>query len=405
VALLGAGPARADVGLTLPPTQQETERGFKTGDFLLIPLLAVEGRYNTNVFRQDSKEGSAAATVLTITPGLRLKNPNGSWLKLSLETSAGIHQYFSSDENATKQGRISAEADFRSDFFPKSVVGFFVQDTFRREVQPRNLSTSSTYDRNFNHAEAGIQVRPGGGALQFGLSYAFNLDLYDTFHNGDMYYHEARLLGTWDFLPKTTALLDVNFRKMDWKHPQVGLRENSMPLRAQLGVKGFITKKLAIVLKAGFGKGFYATGTDYQNFIGEASVGYKFTPTTILDGGYVRDFSDSYYANWYVGDSAFLNFSQQIVHRVDFRLSGKYTHVAYNEFQPAGVTVNQAARRDHALQGRAGIDVGILRYLAITAGYQFDGLITDFRIDSAGNLPDYGGYLAHQVFGNLSLFY
>jgi len=413
-----SGVSRGDVGLALPPVTDDAVRGVRGNGFIFVPFVSIEGRYNSNIFRQDSREASLPWTaILSVVPGFKLENPDFSWVKLTWDAQARIHQYFSDNEQAKRQGRIGVDTSLRADFFPRSVVGFFIADKFIREMVPPNYPTSGTrYDRNVNHAEAGIQIRPGGNALEFALSYAFNFYLYDSLTDFNRFYHEARLLTTWDLLPKTTLFLDADWRYTDWRKQLVGLRVNSMPLRVSLGLKGFVTKKIGIRVQAGFGKGFYDSGPDYMNFIGEASIGFKPTPFTLIDLGYDRDFYDAYYANYYVADSAHLKFGQQFARRVNLTIQGKYSYIGYASYTPdpttyAGITPNQASRRGHGVTATVDLAWSAIRYISLNVGYTFRAMFTDFRIDypdatvPGGVGHDYGGYMAHEVYLRLSLMY
>ena len=415
---LGSLPAYGKVGLSLPPVRDQASRGVRGGEFIFIPFVSLEGRYNSNIFRQDSREASLPWTaILTVVPGFKLHNPTYSWVKLTWDADLRVNQYWSSNEEARKQGRIGVDTSLRADFFPRSVFGFFIADKFIREMVPPNYpTTSQRFDRNINHAEAGIQIRPGGNALEIALSYAFNFQLYDSLSDFNKFSHEVRLLTIWDLMPKTTLFLDADWRYTDWRKPDPGLRVNSMPLRVELGLKGFVTKKIGLMVKAGYGQGFYSNGPDYQNFIGEASVGFKPTPFTLLDIGYTRDFHDTLYSNYYVGDSAHLIFGQQLARQVNVTLQGKYTYVSYANFVPdatvyPGVTANQQNRNSHAVTASFNLAWSAIRYLSLNLGYEFTGNFSDFRIDypdasaPGGTGTDYGGYLVHELYLRLSLIY
>jgi len=316
-----------------------------------------------------------------------------------------------------RQGRVAAETGLRAEFFPKSTVGFYVADHFLRTATPPNDSSVERYDRNFNHVGAGIQVRPGS-ALDFSLGYAYAFDLFDQFADGDRSFHEVRLLGVWKFFPKTLFLGDVDWRYQQWKRTSVGFRADSMPLRAVLGVRGFITGSLALEVRAGYGQGFYKEGTDVQTFIGKAALAWMPTPFTVLDFGYQRDFEDAaFYGRWFTADSLRIQVSQQLIRRIT--LSGQFgwSYLSYPRVIPApgdvpgyaAVTVNQANRRDHALKARVEVGWSALRYLSLKVGYQMDGILTGFQMSGTapGGSPftDYGGWWAHQVFAEIQALY
>jgi hypothetical protein len=409
--------ARAQVGLSLPPVVDEARRGVHFGDFVFVPFLGIEGRYNSNVFRQDSREGRSEAGILTLRPGFKLSNPTPSWLKLTWDASVDVNFWFSKDKNAAKQGRVAADTALRADFLTRSVVGFFVADRFVRTVQAQNYSATGRYDRNFNHAEGGLQIRPGG-ALEFDLSYAYNFELFDEFKDGNRKYHEARLVGTWAFFPKTSLYLDVNWRYQTWDHQKTGFRSDSMPLRAALGVRGYVTRKIALDVRAGYGQGFYKNGTDVMTFVGGASLAFKPTQFTLLDVGYDRDFEDAaYYARWYVADQVHLTIKQQFLRRLELEGSLVYAYLSFANLKPGPadlpgyvtLTANEADRRDHALTAKATLSYSALRYLSLKVGYQLESIFTDFRMDgvaATGTVTrDYGGFLVHQVFGEVQVLY
>lgn len=405
--LAGMGSVRADVGFGLPPVRDDILRGVGIGEFVLVPMVGVSAAYHSNLFREDVSEGPSAATIVSVRPGLRLFNPDPSWVRLSWAAAGGFHWYFSDDPKAREQGRYSAESTLRADFLPRSMVGFFVQDTFLRDVQPRNDSSSATYDRNFNHAEAGIQIRPGGGALEIALSYAFNFDLFDSFSAADLFYHEGRLLATWDFLPKTAVFLDANLRFLNWRNRLDGMREDSMPLRAVAGVRGFVTRKISLMAKAGYAQGFLKAGSDYKTGVGEASVAFMPTAFTVIDLGYARSVEDSYYGRYFTDDHVHLSVQQQFARRVNITLWGAYSRLTFGAYTPpAGgdVTVNQTRRKDDVVRARAVVDFSIVRFVSVQLGYQMDANLTRFRITEGGAV-DRGRFLVHQAFGGVRLFY
>jgi hypothetical protein len=286
-----------------------------------------------------------------------------------------------------------------------------------RSVQPQNFSSNRGYDRNFNHAEAGLQIRPRS-AFQVDLSYAYNFVKFDDFAAGDRAYHEVHLLGTWAFFPKTSLYLDGNWRYQNWGQEKAGFRSDSMPLRVALGVRGYVTRKIALDVRAGYGQGFYKQGVDIQTFVGGASLALKPTDFTLIDIGYGRDFEDAaYYARWYTSDSVHLSIKQQFLRRLEMEGAFLYSYRSYARLVPGPadlpgygtLAANQADRRDHAIVARASISYSALRYLKVKVGYEFDSIVTDFRLDGVltSGLPtrDFGGYNTHQVFGEITVLY
>lgn len=424
VLLAAVSPAWAEVGIKLPDTEHDEVRGARFGEFILVPFASVRGGYNTNVFRAHPDEGGEkTGALLAVTPGFRLWNPAFSWVRLKWDAAVDVNFWFSEHESVKNQGRVSADSTLRADFFPRSVVGFFVADRFIRATQPANVSDVNAMDNNYNKAEAGIQVRPGG-ALEFALSYAYNFRLYDENARFDKQWHEVKFLTSWDFFPRTSFLIDVDWRYMDWDQDNEFLRIDSMPLRATVGLRGYITKKLALLIKAGYGGGFYddtfASSEDIQTVIGELSIAFKPLPSIVIDVGYDRNFWDSYYGTYFLADSAHLVFRAQMIRKINFEASVQYGYISYAHVDPgagsveidgktySSITPNQIDRRDHMLRAKAEFNFSILRYLQLDVGYKFDSVFTDFQTSYVGDYgtdTDFGSYMAHYVYGGLRILY
>jgi len=395
--------------LSLPVQEHDKVRGFKIGSFRLVPLLGVQGGWDSNIFRLAKSESPKSAGMILPEGGLKLHNPDGGKVFFSLSGIVNYRHYFSNNKAIKHMDNVGAIAAVRLKLFPHGHFGLNLEDTYKRTIEPHNYSISSTLNRHENSAMLRLNIRPGGRSLVFELFYANLLERYDSFSNGNLLSHKAGAVIRWDFLPKTSLLIEANVDFMRYSNNNA-LKGNvdSMPLIVRAGLVGYITPKLILDLRIGFSKGFYKSGPDYTTVIGRASIGYSFTPTTILEVGYRRFLDDSYYSNYYSDHRAYLMFKQQLWNKMDIDLGVAYNYLMYAGYTPtaaSGYKVSQTDRRDHLLEASAAINFSILRYLAINLSYKFYMDMTDFKITSPKGGVDDTGYTRHYAMGGIRLYY
>lgn len=397
------------------------ERGIKAGNFLIWPSLILEGRWNSNVFREDSTEEPDDAPVLRILPGIAVSNANPNKLAFQVGVGADVRFYLSEDDRVSEQQGVGITGDLRLDILPKGPVTITIRDQFRRELETRNFSTSETYNHNYNEAAAQIAIHPGGGALNIALGYGFLFDMYDDFPSADYYVHDFRFRTTWKFYPKTLALLEASIGLFDWQEsaPDTtvdtghGIRVDHMPFRVYLGLNGFITKKLAALLKIGYGNSLHDDGPTFNHVIAQAEVAFKFTSNILAAAGFTRDFSGtSFYSNYYAENKTYLRGQMRLARRVGIDLSVSYHLVDFAEFDPAtpGIFVSHKERRDQVLGVHAKVDVDITRWIGLSVGYELRSVFTKFFVETtdlttSAKEVDAGEYTQHQVYGSVNVRY
>jgi len=395
--------------LSLPEQEHDKVRGFSIGTFKLVPMLGVEGGWDSNIFRLAKSESPKSAGLILPEGGLKLYNPNASKVLFSLSGVVNYRHYFSNDSAVKSQNQLGAVAAMKFKLFPRGHFGLDVEDTYKRTVEPRNYSNTNNLNRHENSAMLKVSIRPGGGSLIFDLFYGNILERYDNYSNGNMLSHKTGAVIRWDFLPKTSLLIEANvrFNKYSNNNPLKGNVE-SHPLITRIGMVGYITPKLILDMRIGFAKGFYKTGSDYGTVIGRAVLGYAFTPTTILEVGYRRLFEDSYYSNYYGMHHAYLSFKQQIWNKLNINIGVAYNYLMYASYSPtaaSGYKVSSTNRRDNLLEADLGINFSILRYLAVRVSYKFYKDFTDFSLTAPNNSVDDSSYMRHNVMGGIRLYY
>jgi hypothetical protein len=441
---------RGTGALTLGPKKRDL--GLNAGEFKLFPYLKVGYGYDSNLFYSDDTqwEQPEGSQLLRVVPGVRIQNRNTRNISLRFKGEASVDQYVTSNETVREHSNVGADISLGATFFQSSPVALTLSEQFRRALERRNFESARNYNRNVNRIGGGLIFKPGGGALEVKTTYTFAADLFsDTGADwGDLLYHEARVAGTWKFFPFTALVLDANWQIRDYLSEDQGLYgelTDSMPLRVRVGVNGFLTKKLSLMLLLGYGNSFHddhqvAAGTplnpnendDFNMLIGEARVSFKFSDNTVLQGGYQYDFEDSLFTNWVQYHKVYVNFLQRIANRVDLEADVAYLYRIYSQLPRAyfeeatspqikstfwGLMTGYE-RTDVVLAVQLKASVDITRALAFELAYNLElnsdpllpresifGTCVDAPCNSANVMRDYVGYQRHAVLGSLILRY
>ena len=392
--------------ISLPSSSERW--GVPVGSFRIWPRLGVEGHYDSNLNRQDASEGPSGAGSLRILPGLTVVTPEPRLLRLQLDIAGDIRIYFGNDR-LSSQTNAGGQMSLDVELFPRGrfVVRFF--DRFRRDLQARSYAGDQNYNRNYNLAGLQLLLRPGGRALQFGVEYAFGIDFFDQLDTANKMFHDFGLHVVWKFYPLTAAFLEVDFKIFDYNEAQLNEtlsvpNRGSMPLRAVIGMSGYVTKRLTLLLQAGWAQGFYEAGPSFGGPIGLARLGYHVTKSTLLQIGYGRDYEDAYWANYYGEHRVFLSAQQQFFdRRLDLQVKASYHFMEYARFVPEGAeyTVSQSEREEHALRLGVTAQFDITRWLGLTVGYSYTALFSDFVIRHEGEIADVPTFHRHGIHGSL----
>jgi hypothetical protein len=441
---------RGTGSLKLGPMDREL--GLNAGTFKILPHLRFGYGYNSNVFNSDDTtwESPISAQYLRIAPGFDIANKNGKNVGIKLGAQANWDQYLSDNSRVEDQSNLGGKISARATFFQISPVSLILQDNFRRALERRNFESTRNFNRNVNRVGGGVLFKPGGGALEMKALYNFASDFFTDVDSdwGDLLVHDISVSGTWKFFPFTAFVLDANWQQREYladKQGRYGELTNSAPLRIRVGVNGFITKKLSLLLLLGYGNSFHekhkvaadATINPNENDsfnmpVGEVRLSFKFSPNTIVQGGYRYDFADSLFSNYTEYHRVNLNFLQRIAGRVDLEADVAFMYRIYAQlpkayFQEATDVDAQASlyglttgyeRNDMVLLAKLKATVDITRFLAFEAVYELElnndplrdradifGACLDANCDKPGVTYDYVGYKRHVVFANLVLRY
>lgn len=394
--------------------QGSKEGGLRSGEFILTPSIEVDGHHDTNVFNGNAEEAGntpRAATSLRLIPRLGLNNGSDSDVQFNFDAAGDARIYISDEATVDNLTRFGGSADLGVTFFKRRSISLTVWDNFRRSLQANTWETTQTLNRISNSVGARVAFHPGEiperRPLEIALSGGYVVDTFDDFAYGDTKTIRTRLDGSWRFLPRTAVLLDArwDFREYDTANP-LGTTTDSTPWRVQAGLSGAFTETLGFRLVAGWGMSLHDTTDDrstFSGFIGSAGLVYRPSLATLLALSYDRDFVDSLYGNFFSYDSVTMSLRQAFGTKVAATAWFTYAFASFGYYFPRSSIAIQPQRNDHQLRGGLRTTIDLSRVLGLSLGYQFRGIVSDFKIENAdrSKILDAGAYTAHEIFAGV----
>jgi hypothetical protein len=384
-------------------------------DWVFHAGLAVEGGYDTNVFYTGSDGDSAGAGRLRITPQLeiatlppqRRENPDGTATETGGNvdfsfTVAGVYnEYLTADdgplaETVRNQRDFGILSDINLVVFPRRTWSFLLSNHFMRTVEPDNVPVRDTYgyNRDFDEALLGVRWAPGGGAFETTLRAGVTLNFYEE--GGEIgrigNYVSPRLMldGRWKFFPNTALTFNTDFSPVfrEDEPSQAGFPiSSSYPIRAWVGMTGQWTPLISTQLRIGYGAGLYTDGPDFDSALAQAEVSFILGPAGKISVGFVRDFVDSIFSNFYARNEGYARWDQMFAGAFMVGLEFRVGYLQYAELYETGGAGGWTSSTDGAPNPRNDVRLGggvFLEYrlrdwIAFNATVRYDQTVTDFR--------------------------
>lgn len=326
----GVGGAMALVAalvVALPvPAAAKLGDGLKVGPGRLRLGIDAEGRY-------DSMVGAGSFGILgggdsSANPGdgvgklrgnLNLDVPGQNY-KLTLTGGVDWNQYFGLFVNTSALSFLGANGAFGLNVNPNGAVGFELTDGFSRSDRTTNPIFGLGVISLSNNLRGRLRLKPGGGALEGGLSFDYIADRFTPqasladdsgatgvgacpgndptcdptkarVYNADTL--RFGIDGKWRLLPKTGITFESTFALRSYPNADPSVTNvPATPLRALLGFGTLLTTRLSFNVKAGY-QGMFFSDTAVaalHTWLAQGELGYRLTETLQLRGGYVRSF-------------------------------------------------------------------------------------------------------------------
>ncbi|WP_428261170.1 hypothetical protein [Haliangium sp.] len=265
------------------------------------------------------------------------------------------YQWWAAATGSPNAHRLSGAFDGQVKTTPRGPMSLYAHDTLMRVADPTNYeSYSRNLNRVINRLTAGAEFRPGGGAFRFAGQYENLVDVFESADAGfaNRIHHRLRARAEWQFLPITRFFVDASWGYFVATGGDCNLLKNeSRPLRIELGASSAFTERTSLRVHLGAGRGFYKARPEcasssappvdfvsplFGNYMGlllGAELGYRYSPLGRISVSYEHDFEDSVQANFY-RDHALVG---RVVHQLDrilLQLSGDLRVRGYRGLAP-----------------------------------------------------------------------
>ncbi len=282
--------------------------GFKIGEGRLHPFFELDSRFDSLVGRFtpgiDSPEivfhFRGGAKFDLDTPST-LVNFNGAAEYLWYTGLLSPGSIALSEDGRGFRSNVGLDTKFNRD----GAVEFQVGDNLVRSDRTQNPALAVGALSLFNNLYIAVPIHPGGRALEITPKAAWSIELFEPLLLGLVAgctagspcdpaqvsasnYNNLNfgLNGRWKFLPKTALIVDVN---LDWRTYLVAASGNEpkVLLRAQAGLAGLISPRIAVTLLAGYGGDL--SNSSIHTVIGTAEFSYTVTEQSRIAVGYARN--------------------------------------------------------------------------------------------------------------------
>ncbi|MFL5319062.1 MAG: outer membrane beta-barrel protein [Myxococcaceae bacterium] len=271
------------------------ENGIKMGEGRVHPYFDLETHYDSAAWSNTPKGTTNTQifgeVVNHFRPGFRLDLP-ATAVDMSLNANVD-YVWYTGLLNAqdTQASRLEAGADLAANFNKNGPVGFEVGDRFSRSDRTSNAAIAIGVISLFNEIRAGIPIKPGGGALELDPTVGYAVEFFSPIAGNTplqdpktFNYQNVRfgLGGRYRFLPKTAIVLDASYDLRSY------FSAGNLPaqlLKAETGLAGLVSPKIALLLKLGWAQDFAGRA---RSLIGHGELNYFLNERSNVKFGYLR---------------------------------------------------------------------------------------------------------------------
>jgi len=322
----------------------ETSLGFPLGEkSRLHTNLNLGVGLDTNPRRRSTLQTPKSGTKLRVSPGIALAVP-GSAFNVGLTGGINIDQFFAGDAIEICDGSATCLGYYMNlavrGGSSNSVLAFELDgglvgsptDVFaapRPSVDPtRTNNTKLLADLGADElrhqmlrfvASPNLVLRPGGGALEFRLGYAPDIQLIDQL--GESNKHRGAFEGKLRFLPRTAAVLSADFAS--WKGTDTSGRTlQATPFNVSLGLRGQLTERLQTDVNVGYADALNQEDIgQQQGVIGKARFRYLLARDMSISLGYNRGIDNVILLGSYMNHKGSLDLGFIVAERLNIEMA------------------------------------------------------------------------------------
>jgi hypothetical protein len=328
--------------------------------------------------------------------GLQNRNPNRAGISFNLDATG---RYVTADNADSTPSLLddttsfdNAKANLKFAILPNKPVSIDLIAKGRYSEQPGvEMLREDGYDRLIASFGPDIRFSPGNRpasrALELRLGYRFYLERsLNASANlggirGDKNTQRLQFLSRWKFLPKTALIMDVRYWMVDYRrgidldadgNEVDGPNKDLNPLRAEFGIEGLITPRVAATIRGGYSNSYHEVGESYSGPIARVNIDYKLEPRFLFGLDYSLKIGDDSYSNYYTLHRASTRATVNLPGRVS--VSGRFG-LDYYKYSREGAplwSLTLPERIEPILMARAAIAWEPVKWLTMKASWKFE---------------------------------
>lgn len=352
--------------------------GIRTGDLELHPSVAGEVGYDSNYFQRSGDTGpqyswdrrgvssamrfrlTPSLTISTLSPQRKLGDAAGT-APPKFNFNAGIFAAYneligvSGQDDFGKQRHLDGGANLMFDILPQKPIGADVAADFVRVVSPSNdPATANAWNRDILHGGVGLTWRPGGGLFDWRIGYdvLYNYFESDAFKRLNNVRNSVNTRGRWKFYPRTALIYDAQTYWLSYMASQP-MRNNGQVIQSRIGLNGLVTNQFALLALVGWAATYFdgvrtRVPENFNSVVGQAELKWFILPQPKLQPGdatvglssltlgYLRDFTNSYLADYYQRDRVYGAVSYFVGGRYLLDVQAGYSRITHPTFTRPG---------------------------------------------------------------------
>ena len=388
--------------------------GAPAGALQLFPGIRFESGLDSNVAYANTSSRTSSGTVV-VNPYLGVRTREPRLVDFQGNVGAAAERLLGQESGASTQSGTDLEGAVLLRVNPNGVVSVAPSDRISWNSQPTYNLSGDPYRNLYNQFGLGLALHPGGfnrparmgvsGDLEFG----HRIWRYETIPQFDRTAIGGTMELQWNFLPRTGVFFTGGAEDTKYEEPSLQntdfsgtLREvsntDSLAMRGSVGFTGLLSRRLSLLVSAGYGVGNYRTGADVKTFLTHIDFGVTVSDRSQVSFGWEHNFSDTLI-------SSFLEY-HRVYARTTFGLgdlglgiTGYLNLNSYSSafFEGAEIDVYGGDRNDTTVGGAAEITYTTVDWLTFGARYnpQYRSSSAEFALPTGefGNID----YVSHRV--------
>jgi len=433
--------------------------GIKVGDKLEFhPGIALRGGYDTNVYKGDDDTGPGSAGQGALGAGMLAVSPHFSLTSQQqvrategesagaapTPPTVGLKLGAGATYNYSLTDKVPSNVDIDSDLWlgimPGRPTNFALGASYTRSTRPFGQAISdakpNAYAIDVIKPTATLGLGTSSKVLSGMVGYSPNIRLFENsvYKWLSTFGHQVDAGIGWKFFPQTAIVSSLTYQTNSYLKDKPAdaavLLSDGSAFKTRVGLNGAVTTNFLFKALAGYAVGFYDSEQlqEFEDVIGEVSMGYRIARVNTINLGYNRDIVPSPGGAWVRTDRINAGASMRFADSFSLTLEAGYGYLTYGRMvaavlipDPADPTMRIASddveglglggttkRRDNRIDAAIRAQYDITRWLALVADATFQTIITDFDYKvglATGDLGDPAGYSAFQVYGGTRIHY